>query len=156
MGLTSSFKEQQPQSPVRKLLPWTIYALASVALFRVYFYPLPFSPPPPEQLSHSAPVLVSSSFSSSSLAPALQEGALHTRNTLHYRSEESFIFLFLFLSPLFFPPRNSGADLQTIFETGRPWFCPALVASNSRIVCNIEKYLSFDYPDLAPKKHPFI
>ncbi|KAK4779661.1 hypothetical protein SAY87_015767 [Trapa incisa] len=73
MGLTSPFKEQQPQSWTRKLLPWTIYALASVALFRLYFYSLPFSPPSPDQFSPSLPVLVASSFSSYSPAPALQE-----------------------------------------------------------------------------------
>ncbi|OWM89621.1 protein ALTERED XYLOGLUCAN 4-like [Punica granatum] len=74
MGLTSPFKEQPPQSLTRKLLPWTIYALASIILFWLYFYSLPFTNSPVHELSRPAPALVSSSFSSSSPAPPLPEG----------------------------------------------------------------------------------
>lgn len=79
MGLMSTLKEQPPQSLTRKLLPWTMYAFASIFLLRLYFNAVPSTPPPPYELSQSGLALVSSSFSLSSPAPYLQEGACTPR-----------------------------------------------------------------------------
>ncbi|KAF5741049.1 protein ALTERED XYLOGLUCAN 4 [Tripterygium wilfordii] len=49
-----TLKDQQPLSFAKKFLPWTVYALLPIALFRLYFYPLPQSPTTPHNILYSS------------------------------------------------------------------------------------------------------
>ncbi|KAL2349376.1 hypothetical protein Fmac_003376 [Flemingia macrophylla] len=52
MVTTETFKDRS-FSPTKTLLPWTVCALFPIALIRLFFYPLPFSPFPKTDLSRS-------------------------------------------------------------------------------------------------------
>ncbi|KAG2707505.1 hypothetical protein I3760_05G150100 [Carya illinoinensis] len=62
------FKDQT-HSLAKKILPWTIYALLPIALFRLYFYPLQLPQSSTDQLPNTTPITISSSSSSLSLPP---------------------------------------------------------------------------------------
>ncbi|GKV22823.1 hypothetical protein SLEP1_g32646 [Rubroshorea leprosula] len=67
MGVSIPFKDQpHTTSLTRKLLPYTVYALLPIAIFRLYFYPLPFPQPSTDQLPRSDRVILSASVPSSS------------------------------------------------------------------------------------------
>lgn len=64
--ITNLWKEQRHSQFIKKLIPWTIYALLPIALFRLYFHPIHL----PDSSIHQIPqIIVSSSSSSSSLSP---------------------------------------------------------------------------------------
>ncbi|KAI3412312.1 PMR5N domain-containing protein [Psidium guajava] len=72
MGGSSPFKDQNKQhstttttlSSFRRFLPYTIYAILPLALFRLYFYPLPLPQSPTDRLPRSDHILVGPSLSS--------------------------------------------------------------------------------------------
>ncbi|GLU03055.1 hypothetical protein SLE2022_202730 [Rubroshorea leprosula] len=62
MGVSSSFKDQShTPSLTRKLWPYTIYALLPIAIFLLFFYPLPLLPPSTDQLPRSNRLILSAS-----------------------------------------------------------------------------------------------
>ncbi|GLT50171.1 hypothetical protein SLA2020_236770 [Shorea laevis] len=62
MGVSSSFKDQShTPSLTRKLWPYTIYALLPIAIFRLFFYPLPLPQPSTDQLPRSNRLILSAS-----------------------------------------------------------------------------------------------
>ncbi|KAK1555899.1 hypothetical protein Q3G72_033093 [Acer saccharum] len=69
----------QPHSFTKKLLPWTLYTILPIAIFRCYFYPPQFPHSSTDELSLNTPIIIPSSsssappFSSSSLS---QEGEI--------------------------------------------------------------------------------
>ncbi|XP_048135859.1 xyloglucan O-acetyltransferase 1 isoform X2 [Rhodamnia argentea] len=75
MGGSSPFKDQNKQHSTTtttmttffsfwRFLPYTIYAILPMALFRVYFYPLPVPQSPTDRLPRSDHILVAPSLSS--------------------------------------------------------------------------------------------
>ncbi|KAK3223260.1 hypothetical protein Dsin_010285 [Dipteronia sinensis] len=55
----------QPYSFTKKLLPWTLYTILPIAIFRCYFYPLQFPHSSTDELSLNTPIIITSSSSSS-------------------------------------------------------------------------------------------
>ncbi|XP_062110239.1 xyloglucan O-acetyltransferase 1 [Humulus lupulus] len=71
MGTTiSPFKEYHSHFFTKKLLPWTIYCILPIAVFRLYFYPLNLPESSIDQLPNSTPITVTKSFSSFSPPPS--------------------------------------------------------------------------------------
>ncbi|KAH7570236.1 hypothetical protein ACOSP7_018260 [Xanthoceras sorbifolium] len=58
----------QPYSFAKKLLPWTLYTILPIAIFRLYFYPLQLPQSATDQLPLNTPIILTS-FSSSSPPP---------------------------------------------------------------------------------------
>ncbi|KAK2993344.1 hypothetical protein RJ640_002713 [Escallonia rubra] len=90
MGSTSPFKEK-PHSFRRKLLPWTLYACVPILLIRLYFYPLPLSLFPADQINSStnSVVLNPSSSSASASSPTLKvEEKTHVEVACDYTNGE--------------------------------------------------------------------
>jgi len=73
MGITNPFKDQS-LSLIKRLLPWTLYALLPIVLLRLYFYPLPFPPSPETELPHSTPTTIISQSSLSDSTPPSSPG----------------------------------------------------------------------------------
>ncbi|RDX80276.1 Protein ALTERED XYLOGLUCAN 4, partial [Mucuna pruriens] len=66
---TTNQMKEHSLSLVKRLLPWTLYALIPIALLHFYLNPLPFPSSPETELSHS----LTSSFSSLSPPPPSEE-----------------------------------------------------------------------------------
>ncbi|KAF8378321.1 hypothetical protein HHK36_029660 [Tetracentron sinense] len=62
MGTIHPLKDQ-PHSLTTKLLPWSLYALLSLALLRLYFYPLPLTQSLLHQVPQNKPIIITSSSS---------------------------------------------------------------------------------------------
>lgn len=61
-----------PHSIAKKLLPWTFYAVLSVAIFRLYLYPLHlYFHSASDQLPHTKSLIITSSSSASSSTSSL-------------------------------------------------------------------------------------
>ncbi|KAG4159259.1 hypothetical protein ERO13_D02G165100v2 [Gossypium hirsutum] len=70
MGVTSPLKGQShSRSLTRKLLPYVLYALLPIAVFRFYFHPFPFPLSTSDQLPHPNRIILTTSSSSSSSSP---------------------------------------------------------------------------------------
>ena len=94
---TSTFKDHNHDqnsyhSLTKKLLPWAIYSILALALFHLFFYPLPIPLPP---LNHS-PITITTTkpFSISNAIPLISSPPPITRGN-HF-----FGFIFIFLSYL--------------------------------------------------------
>lgn len=59
VATTSPFKDQ-PHCLARRFLPWTIYAILPLAIFRLYLYPLQLPRSSPDQLSSTTATTVTS------------------------------------------------------------------------------------------------
>lgn len=64
--ITNLLKEQRHSQFIRKLLPWTIYALLPIALFRLYFHPIHL----PDSNIHQIPQIIVSSLSPPRFSPS--------------------------------------------------------------------------------------
>ncbi|TKY69824.1 ALTERED XYLOGLUCAN 4 protein [Spatholobus suberectus] len=72
MGTTDPFKDKS-LSLTKRLLPWTICALLPIALLRLFFYPLTFSPRPETDLPHSNNISITYHSSLSASPPSSAE-----------------------------------------------------------------------------------
>ncbi|KAJ1389913.1 PMR5 N-terminal domain [Sesbania bispinosa] len=70
MGTTTNPFKDKSLSLTNRLLPWTICALLLIALPRLYFYILPFSPSPKTDFTHSSPINITSHSSLSASPPS--------------------------------------------------------------------------------------
>ncbi|XP_017970042.1 PREDICTED: protein ALTERED XYLOGLUCAN 4 [Theobroma cacao] len=69
MGATSPLKRQShSHSLTKKFLPYALYALLPIALFRLYFHPFPLPQSTTEQLPHNNRIILTTSSSSSSFS----------------------------------------------------------------------------------------
>ncbi|XWS68960.1 hypothetical protein CRYUN_Cryun04dG0138400 [Craigia yunnanensis] len=67
MGVSSPVKGQShSHSLTKKFLPYVLYALLPIALFRLYFHPFPFPQSTTDQLPHNNRIILTASSSSSS------------------------------------------------------------------------------------------
>ncbi|XP_020218005.1 protein ALTERED XYLOGLUCAN 4 [Cajanus cajan] len=89
MVSTDSFKDKS-FSLTRTLLPWTICALFPIALVRLLFYPLPFSPFPKTDLSHPTnnKITYHSSLSVSASPPSSAENGKTNETKCDYSNGE--------------------------------------------------------------------
>ncbi|XP_022726075.1 protein ALTERED XYLOGLUCAN 4-like [Durio zibethinus] len=69
MVVTSPLKGQSHSHSFTKFLPYALYALLPIALFRLYFHPFPFPQSTTDQLSHNSRIILTTSSSSSSSPP---------------------------------------------------------------------------------------
>ncbi|CAK9182487.1 unnamed protein product [Ilex paraguariensis] len=77
MGSVHPFKHQS-HSFAKKFLPWTLYALLPIALIRLYFYPIPHSLSPTDQLPPNNPIIITTP------SPSQEEERSHVQIACDY------------------------------------------------------------------------
>ncbi|KAM7484268.1 hypothetical protein LguiA_000277 [Lonicera macranthoides] len=85
MGTTNLLKEPVPHFLRTKLLTWTLYALLPIALIHLYFYPIPLSLFPTDQLpQHNNPIILKTPLSPPPSPPKEVEKIQHLETSCDY------------------------------------------------------------------------